>query len=45
MDEHTAIYNALQTRHASAARTAMHQRFNRLINALFDAVRSAHYKK
>ena len=38
MDEHTAIYNALQTHDASAARTAMHKHFNRLINALFDAV-------
>ena len=33
MDEHTAIYNALQTHDASAARTAMHKHFNRLINA------------
>lgn len=38
MDEHTAIYNALQTHDASAARIAMHKHFNRLINALFDAV-------
>ncbi|AWB65427.1 GntR family transcriptional regulator [Saccharobesus litoralis] len=36
--EHTAIYNALKTRDSSAARKAMHEHFNRLINALFDAI-------
>ena len=41
MDEHTAIYNALQTHDASAARTAMHKHFNRLINALDGLVKSA----
>ncbi|MEI8670046.1 FadR/GntR family transcriptional regulator [Pseudoalteromonas sp. B131b] len=40
MDEHTAIYNALKQHDANAARAAMHQHFNRLINALFDAVES-----
>ncbi|MBQ4833781.1 FadR family transcriptional regulator [Pseudoalteromonas sp. MMG010] len=40
MDEHTAIYNALANHDANAARAAMHQHFNRLINALFDAVES-----
>jgi DNA-binding FadR family transcriptional regulator len=38
MDEHTAIYTALKAHDASAARAAMHKHFNRLINALFDAV-------
>jgi len=38
MDEHTAIYTALKSHDASAARAAMHKHFNRLINALFDAV-------
>ncbi|MCQ8878587.1 FadR family transcriptional regulator [Pseudoalteromonas shioyasakiensis] len=38
MDEHTAIYQALLNHDANAARTAMHKHFNRLINALFDAV-------
>lgn len=37
MEEHTAIYNALKNRDASAARAAMHLHFKRLINALFDA--------
>jgi len=35
--EHTAIFNALKTKDAGAARTAMHRHFNRLINTLFDA--------
>lgn len=38
MAEHTAIYQALLNHDANAARSAMHQHFNRLINALFDAV-------
>ncbi|MBW8189416.1 FadR family transcriptional regulator [Neiella marina] len=38
LDEHTAIYNALKGRDAAAARAAMHKHFNRLINALFDAL-------
>jgi GntR family transcriptional regulator, hexuronate regulon transcriptional repressor len=37
MAEHTAIYTALKQRDAAAARAAMHEHFNRLINALFDA--------
>lgn len=37
MAEHTAIYNALESGNATAAREAMHQHFNRLINTLFDA--------
>jgi DNA-binding FadR family transcriptional regulator len=36
--EHTAIYNALKSRDSAAARNAMHSHFNRLINALFDAM-------
>jgi len=36
--EHTAIYQALKSGDATHARTAMHSHFNRLINALFDAV-------
>lgn len=36
--EHTAIYTALKARDPSAARTAMHAHFNRLINTLFEAV-------
>jgi DNA-binding FadR family transcriptional regulator len=36
--EHTAIYQALANGNASEARLAMHGHFNRLINALFDAV-------
>ncbi|MFT4941438.1 MAG: DNA-binding FadR family transcriptional regulator [Paraglaciecola sp.] len=35
--EHTAIYSALKKRDTQAARAAMHQHFNRLINALFEA--------
>ncbi|WP_076417012.1 FadR/GntR family transcriptional regulator [Colwellia sp. UCD-KL20] len=38
LTEHTAIYNALKEKNATKARLAMHQHFNRLINALFDAV-------
>lgn len=38
LSEHTAIYNALKARDAAAARAAMHKHFNRLINALFDAL-------
>ena len=38
MAEHSAIYNALVARNAAEARLAMHKHFNRLINALFDAV-------
>ena len=37
IEEHTAIYNALESGDAAAARHAMHNHFNRLINALFDA--------
>jgi len=36
-DEHRDIYNALKERNAEKARIAMHEHFNRLINALFDA--------
>lgn len=36
-DEHREIYNALKNGDAQAARIAMHEHFNRLINALFDA--------
>lgn len=36
--EHTAIYQALKSGDATQARQAMHSHFNRLINALFDAV-------
>lgn len=35
--EHTAIYEALKSGNAAAARTAMHKHFNRLINVLFEA--------
>ena len=35
--EHTAIYDAIASRDSAAARKAMHNHFNRLINALFDA--------
>lgn len=35
LDEHRKIYNALACRDAQAARMAMHQHFNRLINSLF----------
>lgn len=38
--EHTAIYKALKQGDAAQARLAMHSHFNRLINALFDAVES-----
>lgn len=37
LQEHTAIYQALKQGDPDAARLAMHQHFNRLINALFDA--------
>ena len=36
--EHTAIYQALKSGDATQARNAMHAHFNRLINALFDAI-------
>jgi DNA-binding GntR family transcriptional regulator len=36
LDEHNAIYNALKNKDSQAARSAMHQHFNRLINALFE---------
>ncbi|MAD75671.1 MAG: GntR family transcriptional regulator [Rheinheimera sp.] len=35
--EHTAIYDAIAKRDSSAARKAMHNHFNRLINALFES--------
>ena len=35
--EHTAIYDAIAKRDSAAARKAMHNHFNRLINALFEA--------
>ena len=38
--EHTAIYQALKSGDATQARLAMHSHFNRLINALFDALES-----
>lgn len=38
--EHNAIYQALKSGDAPKARQAMHCHFNRLINALFDAVES-----
>jgi DNA-binding FadR family transcriptional regulator len=38
--EHKAIYKALKSGDASKARAAMHSHFNRLINALFEAVES-----
>lgn len=38
IDEHTAIFNALKNGDVAQARQAMHNHFNRLINALFDAV-------
>ncbi len=38
--EHKAIYEALKSGDATQARKAMHCHFNRLINALFDAVES-----
>jgi len=37
IQEHTAIYEAIASRDSSAARKAMHNHFNRLINALFAA--------
>ncbi|WP_166422274.1 FadR/GntR family transcriptional regulator [Paraglaciecola sp. 20A4] len=37
LNEHTAIYQALKKRDSQSARAAMHQHFNRLINALFEA--------
>lgn len=37
MAEHTDIYNALKNKDSEKARAAMHEHFNRLINALFDA--------
>ena len=37
LDEHRDIYNALKAGDSQAARLAMHEHFNRLINALFDA--------
>lgn len=36
--EHKAIYQALKSGDSSQARSAMHSHFNRLINALFDAI-------
>ena len=38
--EHKAIYQALKSGDATQARSAMHSHFNRLINALFDAIES-----
>jgi len=38
--EHKAIYQALKSGDATLARSAMHSHFNRLINALFDAIES-----
>lgn len=35
--EHTLIYDAIANKDSAGARRAMHQHFNRLINALFDA--------
>lgn len=37
LKEHTAIYEALAKHDSSAARKAMHNHFNRLINSLFEA--------
>ncbi|AXR08237.1 FadR/GntR family transcriptional regulator [Salinimonas sediminis] len=37
MVEHTQIYDAIASHDSAAARKAMHNHFNRLINALFDA--------
>lgn len=37
IEEHTAIYTAIAAHDSSAARKAMHNHFNRLINALFAA--------
>ncbi|KMT66706.1 FadR/GntR family transcriptional regulator [Catenovulum maritimum] len=36
-EEHKQIYQALKARNPEQARSAMHQHFNRLINALFEA--------
>jgi DNA-binding FadR family transcriptional regulator len=36
LEEHKTIYNALKNKDSQAARSAMHQHFNRLINALFE---------
>lgn len=40
LNEHRAIYEALKSKDATKARSAMHSHFNRLINVLFDAVES-----
>lgn len=40
LNEHKAIYQALKSGNAVQAKNAMHRHFNRLINALFDAVES-----
>jgi len=37
IQEHTQIYDAIANKNAAGARKAMHNHFNRLINALFDA--------
>ena len=37
IQEHTDIYDALKNRDPERARSSMHEHFNRLINALFDA--------
>ncbi|MBC3765799.1 FadR/GntR family transcriptional regulator [Neptunicella marina] len=37
LKEHTAIYDAIANHDSAAARKAMHNHFNRLINALFEA--------
>lgn len=37
IEEHTEIYDAIAARDSASARKAMHNHFNRLINALFDA--------
>ncbi|MBU2883110.1 FadR family transcriptional regulator [Psychrosphaera sp. B3R10] len=37
MNEHRNIFNGLKNRNAEKARAAMHEHFNRLINALFEA--------
>ena len=37
LQEHTSIYDAIASHDSSAARKAMHNHFNRLINALFAA--------
>ncbi len=38
LTEHKTIYQALKSGDATQARSAMHSHFNRLINALFDAI-------